>query len=127
MFYEYFLVLMESLEAENQIPIVKAISHCFLLAVYFVGSLYVWHLIPKFRKLSRNHPTTIRCRIISGRIVFFLMNHFFFRKFKHCLVCIVCATSPFYVAYIIPGFIPFPIQNITIIDIVSSITRNIKT
>jgi len=50
-----------------QIPVLTSVSCSFVLAVIYVGSLYVWDT-----KYNRDHPTTIKRRFASVSIVMLL-------------------------------------------------------
>ncbi|KAH8386110.1 hypothetical protein KR200_005328 [Drosophila serrata] len=54
-----------------QIPVITSVSCCFVLALLYVGSLYIWNT-----KHNRDHPTTVKRRFISVSIVM-LMAPFF--------------------------------------------------
>jgi len=47
-----------------QIPVVTSVTCCFVLAVLYVGSLYIWST-----KHNRDHPTTIKKRFASVSMV----------------------------------------------------------
>jgi len=42
-------------ESLPQIPVATSVSCCFVLAVLYVGSLYIWST-----KHNRDHPTTVK-------------------------------------------------------------------
>ncbi|KAH8365544.1 hypothetical protein KR093_001871 [Drosophila rubida] len=52
------------LEALPRIPVVTSVACSFVLAVIYVGSLYVWDT-----KYNRDHPTTIKRRFASVSVV----------------------------------------------------------
>jgi len=51
-------------ESLPQIPVVTSVTCCFVLAVLYVGSLYIWST-----KHNRDHPTTIKKRFASVSMV----------------------------------------------------------
>jgi len=52
------------LDSLPQIPVVTSVTCCFVLAVLYVGSLYIWST-----KHNRDHPTTIKKRFASVSMV----------------------------------------------------------
>ncbi|SPP76934.1 CAAX prenyl protease 2 [Drosophila guanche] len=66
--------VLEALASANtlpQIPIITSVTCCFVLAVLYVGSLYVWST-----KHNRDHPSTIKRRFASVSVVM-LFSPFF--------------------------------------------------
>jgi len=51
-------------ESLPQIPVATSVSCCFVLAVLYVGSLYIWST-----KHNRDHPTTVKRRFASVSMV----------------------------------------------------------
>lgn len=47
-----------------QIPVTTSVTCCFVLAVLYVGSLYIWST-----KHNRDHPSTIKRRFASVSVV----------------------------------------------------------
>lgn len=62
---------------QTQLTKTTSVIYCALLAIYFVGSLYIWNIFPQLYRKSRNDKIIIKCRIVSGpiQISFFLFGH----------------------------------------------------
>jgi len=63
---EVGVTMKENADQESlpQIPVVTSVTCCFVLAVLYVGSLYIWST-----KHNRDHPTTIKKRFASVSMV----------------------------------------------------------